>query len=185
MHDVTDVTCAQSWFNNPLTTSLTADIYKVREAHQMLFAWKSLHICLALPPSQVMDSSPCLPGLQPAPTTTQWTDTCSYELARRVHSMSLRALTSPAVHLQEPLSLRCSFRWHASQECQRDRRPTSCAHSGRWARCSRRPASRLRCSAAPPASPSCPSPRREYCSLPVKWTALISDEQQGAAQLTA
>ena len=30
MHDVTDVTCAQSWFNSPLTTSLTADIYKVR-----------------------------------------------------------------------------------------------------------------------------------------------------------
>jgi len=30
VHDVTDVTCAQSWFNNPLTTSLTADIYKVR-----------------------------------------------------------------------------------------------------------------------------------------------------------
>ena len=29
VHDVTDVTCAQSWFNNPLTTSLTADIYKV------------------------------------------------------------------------------------------------------------------------------------------------------------
>jgi hypothetical protein len=30
VHDVTDVTCAQSWFNSPLTTSLTADIYKVR-----------------------------------------------------------------------------------------------------------------------------------------------------------
>ena len=29
VHDVTDVTCAQSWFNSPLTTSLTADIYKV------------------------------------------------------------------------------------------------------------------------------------------------------------
>ena len=30
VHDVTDVTCVQSWFNSPLTTSLTADIYKVR-----------------------------------------------------------------------------------------------------------------------------------------------------------
>ena len=35
MHDVTDVTCAQSWFNSPLTTSLTADIYKVGMACTM------------------------------------------------------------------------------------------------------------------------------------------------------